>query len=123
MKRNRLKTFIVISVIFFVMTYCSNSTVISKDNILAMKVYKASSKVNSDTFPVYKEITNKKNINKLVSILNRGEKKRYILLVPDYYIEILYQDTIIEMFINDKYFSTTTTYETSVNLSKMIDDF
>lgn len=120
---NKFNIYIAITVIFFIMVHCSNSTIISKDNILAIKVYKASSKINVDTYPVYKEITDKQTLNKLVSILNRGKKNRYILLVPDYYVEIFYKDTIVEMLINDKYFSTTTTYDTSENLSRMIEDF
>lgn len=120
---NKFNIYIAITVIFFIMVCCSNSTIISKDNILAIKVYKASSKVNAENYPVYKEITDKQALNKLVSVLNRGKKNRYILLVPDYYVEILYKDTIVEMFINDKYFSTTTPYDTSENLSRMIEDF
>jgi len=73
---NSFKIFIVVSVIIFIMTYCADSSIISKDDILAIKVYKASSKVDTDTFPVYKEIAEKKDTDKFVSILNEGEKNR-----------------------------------------------
>lgn len=120
--KNSFKIFIIIVIVFFIIARCSSGTIVHENDILAIKVYKASFKINTDTFPIYKEITEKKDINRLVSTLNRGEKNRYILLIPDYYVEILYKDTIVEIFINDKYFGITTTYETSVNLSKMIDD-
>lgn len=114
---------ILLFMLFFIAASCSNDRVLPRKNISSIKVYKSSRKVvNKDTFPVYKEIVSEQGINMFVSVLNNGKKNRYIIINPHYYIEVLYPDTIIGLFIAENCFRLKTTYETPFDLSSLIED-
>lgn len=79
--------------------------------------------LNGDSALLYKEVQDKKEIQKFISKLNQVQKYRYVIVNPMYKIQIQYPDTIINISVSNEYVRTTkTTYVSlSYNFTKLIE--
>lgn len=116
-----------IIILFFILfgeVSCTKEEIISTENITEIKVYKSSRRINTDSVPSYRIINEKDDIDRFISYMNEGETDRYIIMNPQYYITVSYPNTIIDIFVSEKYFRTkTSTYELSQDLSQIIENF